>query len=218
MGGIFCKLFRKRQLRVLINGLDAAGKTTLLYQLKLGEVVTTIPTIGFNIETLEHNNVELTTWDLGGRDKARPLYRHYYPGTDAIVFVVDSNDRERIDEIQKELHTTIKEDELREIIVVIAANKQDIHGVMTPEEVGEKMNVEFIRKSHRCEVFGTSATTGEGLYEMLDWVVEAVSTKQAAKVLGGTDKCITSEKEEKDSKSLYFSSTFSYIKNVFSKV
>ncbi|XP_069123317.1 uncharacterized protein [Argopecten irradians] len=204
MGGMLCKLFRKRQMRVLINGLDATGKTTLMYQLRLGEVVTTKPTTGFNLETVEHNNVELTIWDIGGSNEARLLQRHYYTGTDAIVFVVDSTDRDRIEEVQKELRTIVKKNELRGVIVVIAANKQDIPGVMTPEEVGEKMNVEFIRKSHRCEVFGTSATTGEGLYEMLDWVVEAVSTKQAAKVLGVTDKCITSEKEEKDSKTLYF--------------
>ena len=79
------------------KGLDAAGKTTILYKLKLGEVVTTIPTIGFNVETIEHKNVAFTAWDVGGRCKMRPLYRHYYPGTDALVYVVDANDRDRME-------------------------------------------------------------------------------------------------------------------------
>ncbi|XP_033737260.1 ADP-ribosylation factor-like [Pecten maximus] len=215
MGGIFCKLFRKRQMRVLLNGLDAAGKTTILYQLRLGEVVTTIPTIGFNVETVEYKNVQLVTWDVGGRDKMRPLFRHYYPGTDAVVFVVDSNDKERTEQAQKELHAIIKEDSVKEVIIVIMANKQDLPGSMTPEEVHEKLDVDSICKTHTCKVFGTSATTGEGLYDMLDWLVEAVNTKQATAILRGKDECVT---VEKDSKSSYFTTPLSYIKHMFSKV
>ena len=81
MGGLFAKfatLFRSIELRIIMNGLDAAGKTTILYKLKLGEVVTTIPTIGFNVETVEYRNISFTVWDVGGRDKIRPLWRHYY--------------------------------------------------------------------------------------------------------------------------------------------
>merc|ERR1712173_431729 len=72
------KLFAKRQMRILMVGLDAAGKTTILYKLKLGEIVTTIPTIGFNVETVEYRNISFTVWDVGGQDKIRPLWRHYY--------------------------------------------------------------------------------------------------------------------------------------------
>merc|ERR1739848_510905 len=77
-------------------GLDAAGKTTILYKLKLGEVVTTIPTIGFNVETVEYKNINFTVWDVGGQDKIRPLWRHYYQNTQGIIFVVDSADKDRI--------------------------------------------------------------------------------------------------------------------------
>ena len=55
-------------MRILMNGLDAAGKTTILYKLKLGEVVTTIPTIGFNVESLQYRNVNFTVWDVGGEN------------------------------------------------------------------------------------------------------------------------------------------------------
>lgn len=92
---IFRRLFGQKEARVLIMGLDAAGKTTCLYRLKLGEVVTTIPTIGFNVETVTAGNLSITAWDVGGRDKMRPLYRHYYQNTQGVVYVLDSNDRER---------------------------------------------------------------------------------------------------------------------------
>ena len=75
---IFKGLFGKKEMRILMVGLDAAGKTTILYKLKLGEIVTTIPTIGFNVETVEYKNISFTVWDVGGQDKIRPLWRHYF--------------------------------------------------------------------------------------------------------------------------------------------
>ncbi|KAI3980548.1 hypothetical protein MKX01_025113 [Papaver californicum] len=87
-------LFAKRDMRILMVGLDAAGKTTIIYKLKLGEIVTTIPTIGFNVETVEYKNVSFTVWDVGGQDKIRPLWRHYFQNTQGLIFVIDSNDSE----------------------------------------------------------------------------------------------------------------------------
>lgn len=68
---VFQRLFTKQEMRILMVGLDAAGKTTILYKLKLGEIVTTIPTIGFNVETVEYKNISFTVWDVGGQDKVR---------------------------------------------------------------------------------------------------------------------------------------------------
>ncbi|KAH7492057.1 ADP-ribosylation factor [Phytophthora ramorum] len=99
---VFERLFGKKEMRILMVGLDAAGKTTILYKLKLGEVVTTIPTIGFNVETVEYKNISFTVWDVGGQDKIRPLWRHYYQNTQGLIFVVDSNDRDRVDAARDE--------------------------------------------------------------------------------------------------------------------
>eukprot|EP00493_Phyllostaurus_siculus_P011173 UN11330 len=102
MGAFIAKVWDKfagpTESRILMVGLDAAGKTTILYKLKLGEVVNTIPTIGFNVETVTYKNIKFTVWDVGGQDKIRPLWRHYYTGTNGIIFVVDSNDQERMDD------------------------------------------------------------------------------------------------------------------------
>merc|ERR1712195_349681 len=111
-GKVFAGLVGKKDCRILMVGLDAAGKTTILYKLKLGEVVTTIPTIGFNVETVEYKNIAFTVWDVGGQDKIRPLWRHYYTNTEGIIFVVDSNDRDRVDEARDELNRMLSEDEL----------------------------------------------------------------------------------------------------------
>ena len=98
----------KEEVRFLMVGLDAAGKTTILYKLKLGEVITTIPTIGFNVETVAYKNISFTVWDVGGKDKIRPLWRHYYQNTQAMIFVVDSNDRDRVDESREELARMVR--------------------------------------------------------------------------------------------------------------
>ena len=75
-------------MRILMVGLDAAGKTTILYKLKLGEIVTTIPTIGFNVETVEYKNISFTVWDVGGQDKIRPLWRYYFQNTQGIILLL----------------------------------------------------------------------------------------------------------------------------------
>lgn len=98
-GGLFSYfkgLLGSREMRILILGLDGAGKTTILYRLQVGEVVTTIPTIGFNVEQVTYKNLKFQVWDLGGQTSIRPYWRCYYSNTDAIIYVVDSVDRDRI--------------------------------------------------------------------------------------------------------------------------
>nr|KAG5697295.1 hypothetical protein BaRGS_004961 [Batillaria attramentaria] len=105
----------------------------MLYQMKLGEVVTTIPTIGFNVETVQYKNMAMTVWDVGGRGKIRPLYRHYYQNTDARMFIIDCGDRERLEDAVQELHKILQEEELAGIPVAILANKQDVPNAMMIE-------------------------------------------------------------------------------------
>ena len=95
MGKILSKVFGNKEMRILMLGLDAAGKTTILYKLKLGQSVNTIPTVGFNVETVTYKNVKFNVWDVGGQDKIRPLWRHYYTGTQGLIFVVDCAEAER---------------------------------------------------------------------------------------------------------------------------
>ena len=150
-------------------GLDGAGKTTILYKLKLGEIVSTIPTVGFNVETVEYKNISFTVWDLGGQENIRPLWRHYFQNTKALVFVVDSNDRERIDEARAELNRMLNEDELRDTALLVLANKQDLPDAMNTAEVTDKLGLHNI-KNRVWYIQATCATSGDGIYEGLDWL------------------------------------------------
>jgi len=155
-------------------GLDAAGKTTILYKLQLGEVVKTIPTIGFNVETVSYKNISFTVWDVGGQDKIRPLWRHYYENAQAIVFVVDSADRDRIDQAKAELTSMLTEDELKDAMILIFANKQDLPGAMKPAEIVENLELHKFKKKE-WHIQSCVATEGEGLYDGLEWLVQRLN-------------------------------------------
>ena len=186
MGNIFTTVWNRmvsnREMRILMLGLDAAGKTTMLYKLKLGEVVGSIPTVGFNVETVEYKNINMTVWDVGGQDKIRPVWRHYYRGTQGLIFVVDSNDRDRIYDAavyhhsaREELAKLLAADELRDAAVLVMANKQDMPGAMKPDEVAERMGLTKLRdRKWHCQ--GTNCLTGDGLYAGLDWLSQAVAS------------------------------------------
>lgn len=155
-------------------GLDAAGKTTILYKLKLGEIVTTIPTIGFNVETVEYKNICFTVWDVGGQDRIRPLWRHYFQNTQGLIFVVDSNDRERLSEAQDEMSKMLQEDELRDAALLVFANKQDLPNAMNAAELTEKLGLMSLH-NRKWFIQATCATQGHGLYEGLDWLSNELS-------------------------------------------
>uniref|UniRef100_A0A0D3EM33 ADP-ribosylation factor n=2 Tax=Oryza TaxID=4527 RepID=A0A0D3EM33_9ORYZ len=173
---LFSRLFSKKEMRILMVGLDAAGKTTILYKLKLGEIVTTIPTIGFNVETVDYKNISFTVWDVGGQDKIRPLWRHYFQNTQGLIFVVDSNDRDRVVEARDELHRMLNEDELRDAVLLVFANKQDLPNAMNAAEITDKLGLHSLRQRH-WYIQSTCATTGEGLYEGLDWLSSNIANK-----------------------------------------
>ncbi|CAF3489721.1 unnamed protein product [Rotaria sp. Silwood1] len=168
---------QKEEVRVLIVGLDAAGKTTALYNMKLGEVVTTIPTIGFNVETIEYKNIAMTAWDVGGRGKIRPLWRHYYQNTRALVFVVDSNDRERVNDACEQLNSMLNEDELRKVPLLILANKQDLPNAMSPSELTDKLGLEKLTHDRKWYIQPTVATKNQGLREGFEWLSDALANK-----------------------------------------
>uniref|UniRef100_A0A8C3J4D3 ADP ribosylation factor 5 n=6 Tax=Neoaves TaxID=3078114 RepID=A0A8C3J4D3_9CHAR len=176
VSAIFSRIFGKKQMRILMVGLDAAGKTTILYKLKLGEIVTTIPTIGFNVETVEYKNICFTVWDVGGQDKIRPLWRHYFQNTQGLIFVVDSNDRERVQESAEELQKMLQEDELRDAVLLVFANKQDMPNAMAVSELTDKLGLQTLR-SRTWYVQATCATQGTGLYDGLDWLSHELSKR-----------------------------------------
>lgn len=190
MGGgiskMMAKVFGSKEMRLLMLGLDAAGKTSkllilrfffspfpstpqcgleemraegysgreyladsvltaILYKLKLDQDVTTIPTVGFNVETVTYKNTKFNVWDVGGQDKIRPLWRHYFSGTQGLIFVIDSNDKDRMDEARTELTRIIQDREMKDALLLVFANKQDING---GESISAFQSIEHLLTTH----------------------------------------------------------------------
>mmetsp|Transcript_12511 Transcript_12511/g.38203 ORF Transcript_12511/g.38203 Transcript_12511/m.38203 type:complete len:180 (-) Transcript_12511:166-705(-) len=173
MGGAISKLveslFGKREVRILMLGLDNAGKTSILYRLKDGAHIKTVPTIGFNVETLEINNIQMQVWDLGGQASIRPYWRSYYQRQEAIIFVVDSTDTERLAVAKDELLSILEEDELQEAVICVFANKQDVRNALDAAAVAEGLSLNTV-DNRTWTIIGTSATKGTGLDEGLTWL------------------------------------------------
>jgi len=150
------------------------------FKLKLGEVVTTVPTIGFNVETVEYKNISFTVWDVGGQDRIWPLWRHYYQHTQGLIFVVDSNDRDRTEDAREELMKILYEDEMRDAVLLVIANKQDLPNAMSATELQDQLGLNTLRQ-RQWFIQAACATTGDGLYEGLDWMSRALSSKRSRK-------------------------------------
>uniref|UniRef100_A0A3Q3W4B0 E3 ubiquitin-protein ligase TRIM23 n=1 Tax=Mola mola TaxID=94237 RepID=A0A3Q3W4B0_MOLML len=158
----------KMEIRVVTLGLDGAGKTTILFKLKQDEFMQPIPTI-FNVETVEYKNLKFTIWDVGGKHKLRPLWKHYFLNTQ-VVFVIDSCHRDRLMEAHSELAKLLTEKELRDALLLIFANKQDVPGAVSVEEMTELLSLHKLCCGRSWHIQGCDARSGMGLHEGLDWL------------------------------------------------
>ncbi|KAJ9442946.1 ADP-ribosylation factor [Diplonema papillatum] len=185
--GAFLSMFglaadSSRKTGILMVGLDNAGKTTILYKLKLDQdkEVTTTPTIGFNLETIKYRNLTLLIRDVGGQDKLRRLWRNYYEGTDAVIFVVDSNDRDRMPLAKDELHKLMDEDVLSDAVVLVYGNKQDQPHALAAADLSAALDVPAIQaKGFNIFVQPSAAVTCEGIFEGLDWLSNTLKKRRA---------------------------------------
>ena len=195
---LWSSLFGSKQRKVVIVGLDNAGKTSILYRLNLGAgggeqaaeqarpegdaqgeaakpvPIQTVPTIGANVERLRIASVEMECWDLGGQSSIRTTWASYFQNMDALVLVVDACDRLRIGLVKEELFALLQHEKLRESgLLLILANKQDAEGAMPPEVISEELQLHRIEKTE-WHIQGSSAVTGVGLREGFEWLAGKV--------------------------------------------
>mmetsp|Transcript_39296 Transcript_39296/g.78189 ORF Transcript_39296/g.78189 Transcript_39296/m.78189 type:complete len:211 (+) Transcript_39296:150-782(+) len=164
--------------KIVILGLNNAGKTTILYRLHLGQVVMTQPTIGSNVEEVKHDNITFQVWDLGGQEKLRAHWSTYFQETDAVVFVVDSNDQDNMVLAKMELFNVVLQEDLKYACLLVLANKQDITGCRNAGEIAEDLSLHTIR-THEWQIQSCCALTGEGLQEGLEWIATRIRARQA---------------------------------------
>uniref|UniRef100_A0AAY5K0P9 ADP-ribosylation factor-like 8 n=2 Tax=Esox lucius TaxID=8010 RepID=A0AAY5K0P9_ESOLU len=158
-----------KEHKVIIVGLDNAGKTTILYQFLMNEVVHTSPTIGSNVEEIVVKNTHFLMWDIGGQESLRSSWNTYYSNTEFIILVVDSTDRERLVISKEELHKMLAHEDLRKAAVLIFANKQDMKDCMSAAEISKYLTLSSI-KDHPWHIQSCCALTGEGLCQGLEWM------------------------------------------------
>jgi len=183
-------LFGGERSKIVIIGLNNAGKTTVLYRLHLGQVIQTQPTIGSNVEEVRHDNITFQAWDLGGQESLRANWATYFEDTDAIVFVVDSNDVDNLVLAKMELFNTVLAEDLRCACLLVLANKQDIQGCRTPGDIASDLSLHTIR-THEWHIQSCCALTGEGLQEGLSWVAARVRAQRAYRPPPAAPEAIT---------------------------
>ena len=169
--------FKEKPFKIVIVGIGEAGKTATLYWLKLGAQVTTIPTIGFNCEEIQHKGVSFIIYDVGGHERIRPLWTHYYEDTSGIIFVVDSANEQKLEEAGSVFRKLAFEEKLEKLPILILANKQDVSGALPPKKLAEIMEINQI-DNHKIKVIKTSATQGKGMDKVMDWFVERIQNKE----------------------------------------
>ncbi|KAK4534788.1 hypothetical protein CDCA_CDCA02G0813 [Cyanidium caldarium] len=161
-------------IRILILGLDNAGATTLLYRLKMNKMIVTVPTLGAVEETIGWGGDEITFHDLGGTDKLRPLWPMYQEGMHGVIYVVDAADRASVSTSRQELRRFFRAaTELHNAPLLVLANKQDVEGALSPEQVRRELALDDL-SCRTAQVAACSAVTGRGLREGIDWIVREI--------------------------------------------
>jgi ADP-ribosylation factor-like protein 5B len=161
-------------VKVILVGLDNAGKTTTLYKLLLNEVVVTAPTIGSNVEEVQYKNIKFVMWDLGGQESSRSSWSIFYKETNAVILVVDSTDRERIPILRNELERMLGAEALKQACLLVYANKQDVKDAMTAAEISDALQLHAV-KGRGWHIQESCALTGFGLNEGLDWIARSIN-------------------------------------------
>ncbi|ELR17337.1 ADPribosylation factor, putative [Acanthamoeba castellanii str. Neff] len=167
---------KEKEMRILILGLDNAGKTTCVKKFNGEDINEISPTLGFSIKTLEFEGYQLSVWDIGGQKSLRSYWRNYFEQTDGIVWVVDSADKRRLEDCRAELGQLLLEEKLSGASLLVYANKQDIKGALSHDDIAQVLGLHDINQRH-WHIQSCSAVTGEGLAEGVEWLVNDIASR-----------------------------------------
>lgn len=161
----------EQEARILMLGLDNAGKTTILKKLSQEDISHIMPTQGFNIKSLVQDGFKLNVWDIGGQKSIRPYWSNYFDSTDGLIYVVDSSDSRRLEESSQELKELLAEDKLQGVPILVFANKQDILQAVPAEDIWGALELGNVSE-RLLNIQACSAKNGDGLEEGMAWLIE----------------------------------------------
>merc|ERR1719162_2767282 len=165
-----------KEARILMLGLDNAGKTTILKKMSDEDISQVMPTQGFNVKSLVHEGLKLNVWDIGGQKTIRPYWSNYFEASDVLCYVVDSSDTRRLEESGNELKELLAEDKLGGIPLLVFANKQDLLQATPADEITDALNLGAIG-DRTWTIQACSAKNGDGLQDGMEWMVGQCGTK-----------------------------------------
>ncbi|EFA10265.2 ADP-ribosylation factor-like protein 3 [Tribolium castaneum] len=166
----------ERELRLLLLGLDNAGKTTILKTLASEDINHITPTAGFNIKSVISEGFKLNVWDIGGQRKIRPYWKNYFENTDVLIYVVDSSDKKRLEETGIELYELLTDDKLQDVPLLVYANKQDLPEALTAADLAQALGLPSI-KDRPWQIQACTAVRGDGVREGMEWVCKSIKKK-----------------------------------------
>ncbi|KAF0972370.1 hypothetical protein FDP41_009273 [Naegleria fowleri] len=162
---------QERQMRILILGLDNAGKTTIVKKLKNQPLDEISPTLGFNIDTIYYekeskenqtpngnNTFKVNFWDIGGQKSIRSYWRNYFENTDGLIWVIDSADTDRLEDCKRELNLLLGEEKLAGASLLILANKSDLDNALNVNDIAQFLGLERLSQTTETSIVSNEAT------------------------------------------------------------
>ncbi|XP_049849028.1 ADP-ribosylation factor-like protein 2 [Schistocerca gregaria] len=168
----------EKSMRLLVLGLDHAGKTSIIKRLKGEDVTTVSPTFGFDIFTLNYLDYNLNIWDIGGQKSLRAYWRNYFEQTDGVVWVVDSSDEDRLEDCKQEFDKLLRKEKLMDATLLILSNKNDLLSSKSVDEISAHLGLELITRKYK--IVSCSAITGTGILDGIKWLVDDISSRMFA--------------------------------------
>ncbi|CAJ0959452.1 unnamed protein product, partial [Mesorhabditis belari] len=168
----FRSLFWKEEMELTLVGLQNSGKTTFVNVIASGQFTEDmIPTVGFNMRKITKGNVTIKLWDIGGQPRFRSMWERYCRGVNAIVFMVDAADEDKLEASRNELMQLLDKPQLDGIPVLVLGNKKDLPGSLDELQLIERMNLSAIQNREIC-CYSISCKEKENIDITLQWLIQ----------------------------------------------